>query len=54
MGGWSPRNEGKEKGGAIIIDWKIEDNLRRTWEEMPGNEILSDGEGILKKDDDVV
>lgn len=45
------RNEGK--GGFIIIDWKLEDDLRRTCEGMPlENEILNDGEELLEKDDD--
>jgi hypothetical protein len=42
------RNEGK--GGFIIIDWKLEDDLRRTCEGMPlENEILNDGEELLEK-----
>lgn len=43
--------EMSKKGGSII-DWKIEDNLRRTCEGPLGNEILSDGEEFLKKDED--
>jgi hypothetical protein len=43
--------ETRKKRGSII-DWKIEDNLRRTCEGPLGKEILSDGEEFLKKDDD--